>query len=635
MTDQLFAQPGSSLVGLDSRLTIVFVADGFQAADVNQFRIAVSRLDLALRATAPLDSYRDTINVLRVETESVQSGTDIDSVCPSPPSNTRFRATFCTAGDLERSLSGDGVAVLTLLESFPPLRDRQYYPVVLFNSNLHGGLKTPVMFTRANGAQAVKLLAWATLKDGGVDIVLHEIGHSIFELADEYEQDGAERTNRLPASVPENYCHNLTRASSRAALQSSANAVHRAWGAMIKPTTPLPSTKPKPTDTPLDEDPVVDGVDPADVGLFEGGEYRTKGIFRPRATCRMRSLLGEWCPVCQFAIRARLGEWQLPQFVPSGTAVIGPATHLAMLSGLDRSFVVGYDAATGEYTTRNAGQFIFNGDHDSWSPPGETLGAGWTAMAGFGVGNFIRGVLTHDAITGRRALFRLVDGGKGKVRLVQVFVDGPAFGESWTSVSVFDIGGLPHLLGYNSFTGAATLARLDVLSATPGISEIQAWRTTGKVWQTGWSHVLGHSLRGIPLVLRFSTSGPRDVHALLPLGNRPRDWAPGDPTQAPGFTHVLPYADPTLNGVLRYSATSGTTLIEQARSSLVSFDEVGRRQLTPGGLTVLGVGSGVFAYGTVPFDQPLPVPPPERTLFFHHAPVGELQTFTFSRIVSP
>ena len=39
------------------------------------------------------------------------------------------------------------------------------------------------------------------------------------------------------------------------------------------------------------------------VGLYEGGGYMLKGIWRPTKTCRMRdNSIKNFCPVCQRAI---------------------------------------------------------------------------------------------------------------------------------------------------------------------------------------------------------------------------------------------------------------------------------------------------------------------------------------------
>ena len=43
-----------------------------------------------------------------------------------------------------------------------------------------------------------------------------------------------------------------------------------------------------------------------EVGVYEGGGYAAKGIYRPSQQCLMNSFRGveEFCPVCQEAIRS-------------------------------------------------------------------------------------------------------------------------------------------------------------------------------------------------------------------------------------------------------------------------------------------------------------------------------------------
>jgi IgA Peptidase M64 len=628
--DQLSAQPGSTLTALDGKLTIVFVADGFRQSELPDFRLAVSKLDAALRITPPLDGFRDIINVLRLETDSPVSGTTIPRTCPSPASNTRFKTTFCAHRSLERTLSGNGSDVVATLERFPPLQGKPYHPIVLFNSGLNGGITTEASITSTGGTKVSKTIAWITLEGGGVEPVLHELGHSLFRLDDEYEYDGPVRVHQPFAS--EYDFPNVTSFSTALALKSSDSAVHRFWASLIKPTTPTPSTKQKFSNDPLDDDALADGVGPDDVGLFEGAAHRTKGLFRPRANCRMRNDKAGWCPVCQYAIRARLNDWQLPNPIKAGTATVGPVTHTAMLAAPDRTFIIVYDAATGQYKSFNSTEFMLFRDHDSWSPPNASIGPGWTAIVGFTAG-LTRGVLAHDALSGRRALFRLDAGQKGQVVLTPVFADGPTFGESWTALSVVDLGGTPCMLGYNFVSGIASIARLDIDSATPGIVELHGWRTAVEAWQPGWTHVFAFSVRGVPHVLRSSINGARDINPLLPIGTRPRAWAPGDPVQAPGFTHVLAYQLGALNGTLRHAAATGITVFEQLRPSLTAFDTVGERQLAPGALTVLGIGATIFAFApTVENPKRSPPAPPIPTLVFHHAPSGTLQSFSFGAI---
>ena len=50
------------------------------------------------------------------------------------------------------------------------------------------------------------------------------------------------------------------------------------------------------------------------VGVYEGGGYSAKGIYRPAYDCRMKTNeYPEFCPVCQRAIR-RMIEFYVPEW---------------------------------------------------------------------------------------------------------------------------------------------------------------------------------------------------------------------------------------------------------------------------------------------------------------------------------
>ncbi|MBQ5718379.1 MAG: peptidase M64, partial [Alistipes sp.] len=67
---------------------------------------------------------------------------------------------------------------------------------------------------------------------------------------------------------------------------------HKAWVSMIEEDVPVP--------TPVTEE-YRDKV-----GVFEGGGYAAKGIYRPAQQCLMNSFRGveSFCPVCQQAIES-------------------------------------------------------------------------------------------------------------------------------------------------------------------------------------------------------------------------------------------------------------------------------------------------------------------------------------------
>lgn len=110
-------------------------------------------------------------------------------------------------------------------------------------------------------------------------VVVHEFGHSFGGLADEYFYDNDVMTDTYPLDV-EPWEQNIT---TRVEFASK-------WEDMLAPGTPVP--------TPVDMNKTYP------VGVYEGGGYSAKGIYRPADDCRMRTNeYPAFCPVCQHALR--------------------------------------------------------------------------------------------------------------------------------------------------------------------------------------------------------------------------------------------------------------------------------------------------------------------------------------------
>lgn len=111
-------------------------------------------------------------------------------------------------------------------------------------------------------------------------VVVHEFGHSFGGLADEYfyEGDALDETYALDVEPWE---PNLT----------TLHGFDRKWKHLLAPGIPVP--------TPADE------AAKWDVGVYEGGGYRFKGIYRPADECRMRNnTYPTFCPACHAALKA-------------------------------------------------------------------------------------------------------------------------------------------------------------------------------------------------------------------------------------------------------------------------------------------------------------------------------------------
>jgi len=101
------------------------------------------------------------------------------------------------------------------------------------------------------------------------EVALHELGHSLAGLADEYVD--SEIMEQVAAdSVPQNY-PNISFTSDPALVP---------WHAWIDRNEPLPTQ-----------------AGDRGVGVFEGGFYRNQGVFRPTSTSRMRQYNETFGPV--------------------------------------------------------------------------------------------------------------------------------------------------------------------------------------------------------------------------------------------------------------------------------------------------------------------------------------------------
>ena len=100
-------------------------------------------------------------------------------------------------------------------------------------------------------------------------LFIHEFGHSFAGLGDEYYDDEVAYQDMYDLNV-EPWEPNIT----------TKVDFGRKWKDMI-----------------------VSGKYGDSLGLFEGGGYTAKGMYRPRLDCRMRTNGSpDFCPVCQIAI---------------------------------------------------------------------------------------------------------------------------------------------------------------------------------------------------------------------------------------------------------------------------------------------------------------------------------------------
>src|SRR5216683_4360344 len=153
------------------RWNVVIVSEGYRSAEMAQFAIDAQQFATTLLTTAPYDRLRAGINIYRVDVTSTESGARDPNSCGGTGAKpkTFFDASFCTSG-IRRLLVGKSGRVIKVVKNLLP---QFHLSVLQVNSPIHGGSGGEVpTFSKAPNA---------------VEIALHEMGHSAFGLADEYE----------------------------------------------------------------------------------------------------------------------------------------------------------------------------------------------------------------------------------------------------------------------------------------------------------------------------------------------------------------------------------------------------------------------------------------------------------------
>ena len=276
----------------DTRWNLVILGDGYQESEINKYRTDVNSFISSLQNEPPFDEddIWQTINIYRVDVASNESGAD-DPKEPATcggtgnTANTYFDATFCFDNVNRRLLSvNQTTALMVAIDEVPEV----HQVLVIVNSPIYGG---------AGGVVGV-----FSTHPSANEIALHELGHSAFGLADEYEyfrgcNSGETDRNRYSGSEPIE--PNVTTNSDRTTIK---------WRNLISSTTSVPTTENADCSR---CDPQPNPVSGDTVGAFEGARYFHCGLYRPVFNCKMRSLNQPFCPVCRQAIREVFEQFTL------------------------------------------------------------------------------------------------------------------------------------------------------------------------------------------------------------------------------------------------------------------------------------------------------------------------------------
>ncbi len=259
---------------------LAIVAEGYTKDQMDKFYGDCQRAADALFSHEPFKSLKSRFNVVAVASESAESG-------PSEPGkgvwhNTALRSHYDTFYS-DRYLTTSKVHKLYDILSGVPFE----HVIVLINTPRYGG-----------GGIYNQWMCSSSDHPTFKQVLVHEFGHSYAGLADEYAYND-NYVEWYPADT-EPWEPNIT----------TLHDFSKKWADMIPKGTPIPttindkdgkSTRPKNAEKAGQQEDL--NAKTKKVGVYEGGGYQTKGVYRPAELCRMNvNEVEDFCPVCTRAI---------------------------------------------------------------------------------------------------------------------------------------------------------------------------------------------------------------------------------------------------------------------------------------------------------------------------------------------
>lgn len=268
---------------------LVILSEGYRNTEMTQFHNDVQSFVQTLYSTPPFDELWCALNIYRIDVTSTDSGADDPAACGGSGAapRTYFDASFCNNG-IQRLLVCNDATVHSVVNAQMP---QAHMIMVIVNSTIYGG---------SGGGVATFSLA-----PGANEIALHEMGHTAFGFADEYEYYAG------CGSGEAGHDHYAGGEPSQPNVTKDANRATNKWRDLIAAATPMPTTA---NANCAQCDPQPNPLPAATVGAYEGAFYNHCGAYRPQFNCRMRALNNPYCAVCQRVIRQTLAP-----FMPSWT----------------------------------------------------------------------------------------------------------------------------------------------------------------------------------------------------------------------------------------------------------------------------------------------------------------------------
>lgn len=255
-------------------IDIAIVAEGYTKKEMKHFLKDAQTAADEILSYEPFSRYADKINFVAVMCPSID--TDVSTPQDNSWKQTAINSNFMTFYS-PRYLTTNSIHTLhDRLANIP-----YEHIIVLANTDTYGGggIYNSLTLTTAHHASFKP-------------VVVHEFGHSFGGLADEYFYESGDVLDATYSLNHEPWEANLT----------TLVDFNSKWADMMpdgieRPTKPTDERKANYT-----------------VGLYEGGGYQTKGIYRPAVVCRMRDNASErFCPVCERNLERVILHHLIPQ----------------------------------------------------------------------------------------------------------------------------------------------------------------------------------------------------------------------------------------------------------------------------------------------------------------------------------
>lgn len=244
----------------EKAIDVAILAEGYTTAEMDSFYHHAAVAVESILKHEPFKSRADDFNFVAVASPSIDSGVSVPRL--GDWKKTAFSSHFSTFYSDRYLTTGNLQYVHDALAGIP-----YEHIIILANTPEYGG----------GGIYNSYTLTTARHRDFR-PVVVHEFGHSFGGLADEYFYENDIMDESYPLDI-EPWEPNIT----------TLVDFPSKWQSIVPEGTPVP-TDPK-------------NADKYPVGVYEGGGYVFKGVYRPADQCRMRN--NTWpafCPACPRAL---------------------------------------------------------------------------------------------------------------------------------------------------------------------------------------------------------------------------------------------------------------------------------------------------------------------------------------------